>query len=191
MSSSLHTLALAAALMAGACTTQLSGTDDDVPGVDAGVERADDFGDQADAAPEADAAPVFEGCEDGDSSFEANDGTCYMYFFQAADWDTARTRCQLIGGDLARVDDAVRNGVLASFVPSAFPEAWLRGTDAQSEGLWTWGGTEPLTFANWRAGEPNNGGGNGAENCMIIQSNQGGVWDDRACSEQHSYLCER
>ena len=93
--------------------------------------------------------------------------------------------------ELARVDDDLTNGLLASFIPTAFPDVWLLGTDAQSEGLWTWGGTEALTFAKWRTGEPNNGGGGTPENCMIMQSNQGGVWDDRPCTQQLSYLCQR
>jgi len=144
----------------------------------------------ADAGPRPDAKPSFTGPCEGDAQFVATDGTCYEYFFQGGDWDAARVKCQLRGGDLAIIEDDIRNGVLASLVPTAFPNVWLRGTDAETEGSWTWAG-EAMTFTKWRSGEPNNGAGNGNENCMILESNLGGSWDDRSCSDINSYICQR
>jgi hypothetical protein len=190
MSRLLSTAVLTSIVLASACTTIVPPSGGE-PSVDAGGQRADELGETPDAGPAPDATPVFDSCEQGDANFEAADGTCYMYFFQSSDWAGARARCNLVGGDLARIDDDVTNGILASLVPTAFPEVWLLGTDEQTEGLWTWGGSDPLSFAKWRSGEPNNGNGGPAENCMIMQSNQGGAWDDRACNEQFSYLCQR
>ncbi len=184
-----HITALAAMSLV-ACTTQVGGPGgDDFGGADAG-ERADFSA--ADAGAPADAQPSFDGpCGEGDASFEDANGVCYEYFFATKDWAGARSACQQLGGDLARIDDLATNGILASLVPTAFPNAWLRGTDALSEGAWNWAG-EQMSYQNWRAGEPNNGGGGAAqENCMIIESNKGGSWDDRTCLELNSYLCQR
>ncbi len=152
-------------------------------------QAADASAPLVDAAPPADAFAPFEGpCGEGDAFFETNDGTCFEYFFETASWAGARLQCQFLSGDLARIDDSATNGILSSLVPSAFPEAWLLGTDASSEGSWNWDG-QAMTYTNWRSGEPNNG--NGVENCLMLMSNQGGTWDDRNCNEQLGYICQR
>jgi len=185
--SSLVTKSLAALLLLGAaCTTQVGGPG----GMSADMDPEDraDLG-LPDAAPQPDAQPPFDGpCGEGDASFETQDGICFEYFFESSSWAGARLKCQFLGGDLARVDDAGTNGILASLVPTAFPEAWLLGTDTATEGVWTWDG-EPMSYGNWRPGEPNNG--NGVENCLTLVSDQGGVWDDRNCNDLKSYICQR
>lgn len=169
-------------LLAAACTTQVGPSDmQGTPAADASLP-------QVDSDPTADALPRFEGpCGEGDASFESG-GICYEYFFETASWADARLQCQFLSGDLARIDDSVANAILTSLVPSAFPNAWLLGSDANSEGSWTWDG-QSMSYANWRSGEPDNSNGN--ENCMIIMSDQGGTWDDRNCTEQLSYVCQR
>ena len=62
-----------------------------------------------------------------------------------------------------------------------------------------WADGTPLTFDNWRTGEPNNGNNNFQEDCQIIEGDQGGTWDDRPCAPDpnagpagvYSYVCER
>ncbi len=183
--SSLVPKALASLLLLGVgCTTQV-GTPE------GGLDDKEDSGDLTgvDAAPPADAFAPFDGpCGEGDAFFETSDGICFEYFFESSSWAGARLKCQFLSGDLARVDDSATNGILASLVPSAFPEAWLLGSDTASEGVWTWD-AEPMTYTNWRAGEPNNG--NGVENCLALISNQGGAWDDNNCNDLKSYICQR
>lgn len=173
-----------------ACTTQVGSLEDNqFQGADAG-EKAD-FSSHDAGAP-ADALPPFDGpCGEGDASFETGDGVCFEYFFEIANWADARSECALLGGDLASPNDLATNGILASLVPSAFPNAWLLGTDAGSEGTWSWAG-QAMSFTNFRAGEPSNGGGGAAqENCLVIEANTGGKWDDRTCLELNSYICQR
>ncbi|MCP4444664.1 MAG: C-type lectin domain-containing protein [Myxococcales bacterium] len=181
--------ALASLLLLGAaCTTQVGG-----PGGESDIGDIEDLSDavsaEAGATPAPDALVPFEGpCGEGDASFETGDGICFEYFFEDSSWAGARLKCQILGGDLARIDDAGTNGILASLVPTAFPEAWLLGSDTASEGVWTWDG-EPMSYQNWRAGEPNNG--SGVENCLQVLSDQGGTWDDRNCNDLTSYICQR
>lgn len=191
MSNSSYILAIAAsALLFSACTTQVGG-DDDSSGNSIN-DRTRPEG--PDAGPPPDAEIKFDGpCgESGsDAHFVAQDGTCYEYFFQGAAWTGARVQCQSLSGDLAYINDEVTNGLLASLIPSSFPVAWLLGTDNEVEGTWTWAG-DAMSYTNWRAGEPNNGGGAVVgENCLVMESDKGGVWDDRKCSELTSYICQR
>ena len=60
----------------------------------------------------------------------------------------------------------------------------------RAEGVWVWLNGEPMVYTNWRAGEPNDGGTNG-EDCMIIEGDHAGLWDDRSCVVSYPYLCER
>jgi hypothetical protein len=190
MSTLSHTIAIASLVLASACVTQV-GSGDSLD-----TDQPDDRSDVAgvDAGPPPDAAPpAFQGAcgeAQSDADFTAGDGTCYEYFFQGSSWDGAQTKCEILGGQLAIINDDVTNGILSSLVPSAFPTAWIGGTDTGSEGTWTWDGA-PMSFTKWRSGEPNNGAGNGAENCLIIESNLGGSWDDQPCTAIKSYICQR
>jgi hypothetical protein len=174
-------------LLASACTTQVGGMDSYG---DMNEDREDRVSPDAAPAPDAlivNAGPCGE--EGSDADFTSTDGTCYEYFFQGSTWAGAKLKCEILGGELATINDEVANGILASLVPTAFPTAWLGGTDESTEGTWTWDGVG-MTYTNWRAGEPNNGNGSG-ENCMIIESDRGGTWDDRPCSDTTSYICQR
>ena len=190
MSTLSHTIAIASLVLASACVTQVGGgVADESDDMD---ERSDVAG--VDAGPPPDAAPPTFQCAcgeaDSDAHITTNDGTCYEYFFQGANWDGAQLKCQLLGGELATIGDAATNGILSSLVPSAFPTAWLGGTDEGSEGSWSWDGAS-MSYTNWRSGEPNNGSGGVAENCLIIESNLGGSWDDQSCAGTKSYICQR
>lgn len=190
MSTFTHTIAIASLVLASACVTQV-GTGE---GMD--MEPTDDRSDVAgaDAGPPPDAAPpAFQGAcgeAESDAHILGGDGTCYEYFFQGSSWDGAQVKCQILGGELAVINDAATTGILSSLVPSAFPTAWLGGTDSGSEGTWSWDGAA-MSYTNWRSGEPNNGSGGAAENCLIIESNLGGTWDDQSCNAIKSYICQR
>ena len=189
MSTLSHTIAIAFLVLASACVTQVgSGEFEDMDETD---DRSDVAGVDAGAPVEEEPPPAFEGAcgeADSDAHITTNDGTCYEYFFQGSDFDGAKVKCQLLGGQLATIEDAATNGILSSLVPSAFPTAWLGGSDEASEGTWTWDGAA-MSYTNWRSGEPNNSGG--SENCLIIESNLGGSWDDQPCSAINSYICQR
>ncbi len=190
MSTLSHTAAIFCLVLASACVTQVGGGEQ-IDEEDTG-DRSDIAG--VDAGPPPDAAPpAFDGAcgeADSDAHISTSDGTCYEYFFNGASWTGAQSKCAALGGELATIGDDGTNGILASLVPTAFPTAWIGGTDEASEGSWSWGGTA-MSFTNWRSGEPNNGGGGAAENCLMIESNLGGTWDDRPCATTTSYICQR
>src|SRR5262245_49566795 len=146
-------------------------------------ERPPDGGLGADAAPRSDAAASADArppCEGGDAHAEGADGTCIVYFGTPATWDAARTTCEGIGGTLAVIDDGAEYNRIATIPPADvvnLPDCWAAGTDAGTEGEWHWLAGGPVfysagatvTYSHWRTGEPNNGNGGAAENCMIVE----------------------
>ncbi|WP_114375415.1 lectin-like protein [Elioraea thermophila] len=80
-------------------------------------------------------------------------------------WTAARARAQTeFGGDLATITSAGEQLFVNSALfggSSPFNETlrgswWLGGTDAESEGTWTWVTGEPWSFTNWGSGQPDN-----------------------------------
>jgi hypothetical protein len=122
--------------------------------------------------------------------FDSDNGHYYRYIVSVNDtWGEAFTAAAADGAYLATITSASEN----AFVNSVGYGAWLGGSDAGHEGVWTWvDGPEagmvfyvnsPQSFpgyANWVAGEPNNlNHGPGTpqdENYLQIFSN--GKWND-------------
>lgn len=66
---------------------------------------------------------------------------------------------------------------------------WIGATDENDEGWWTWSNSKPLTFVNWKRGEPNNA--NGIENCaVLVVEFQVSFWMDISCDSRFKYICE-
>jgi hypothetical protein len=142
----------------------------------------------ADAAPPADAPP----CVEGDLNvIDPATGNCYMFFSAEVPWNVALGACGALAGTayLATPTSDAENAVIAG-IPAAVADAWMGGTDATTEMMWVWSNGEPFVYDNWRSGEPNNGGETG-EDCMIMEIDNGGTWDDRPCNLAYPYLCER
>ncbi len=189
---------LGAAVATGACASAEIGDpeavdsgfappDAAVPGPDAAPGTPDAA--VPDAAPPADAAP----CDDG--VLNAEDplgGGCFMYFDTPVQWETARDRCLALipPAHLAVITSPEENAVVAS-IPAGVADVWLGGNDRAVEGTFVWDNGEPLVYEGWRTGEPNDGTDAG-EDCMIMELDNGGTWDDRNCvNDIYGYICER
>jgi hypothetical protein len=147
--------------------------------------RAD--GAPADAIPDA-APPDAMPCVDGDANVvDPMTGHCYMLFSTIASWEGARLQCEARGAHLMVSTSQAENELVTPLAGIA--DVWVGGNDIDIEMTWVWITGEPMTYSNWRAGEPNNAGD--GEDCMIIEGELGGTWDDRPCDRQYAYLCER
>lgn len=130
-------------------------------------------------------------CNIGDGRvLDEGTGHCYMLFLQPTSWSVARLACTELGGNthLAVSTGLAENQLLSSLAMGR--DIWIGGTDADTEGTWEWLNGEAVTYLNWRSGEPNDYGTNG-EDCMIIEGENGGLWDDRACTDTYGFICER
>ena len=123
-------------------------------------------------------------------------GTCFILVAGPKTAAAAEADCIAMGGHLATIKDAQENATVTALVAST-PSAFLGATDLVTEGTFLWPGGAPLTYTNWRSGEPNNGGTGATyqEDCVVIQGMLGGVWDDRPCAPpptgtgSYAYVC--
>ncbi len=177
-----------AALLAG-CQASIGqpGGGSDAAGSQADARQRADATVAVDAVPPPDATP----CVEGDQQVtDPATGHCYMVFRTLTSWQNARVACEQLGGYLAVSTSQIENDLFSPL--AGLTDVWVGGNDIAIEMTWVWVNDEPLTYTNWRMGEPNNSGPNGtSENCMIIEGDNAGLWDDRACASEYGYVCER
>lgn len=136
-----------------------------------------------DAAAIRDASRDGAPCTGGDT--HASDGTtCFQLFATPKIWLDAKAACESVAGrQFAKILDASQNALVASLAQGH--DTFLGGTDAAMEGTWLWADGTPITYTNWRVGEPSNGGAGGTyvENCLVIEGSKtpDDTWDDRPC----------
>lgn len=139
-----------------------------------------------DTTPDAPPRP----CTGGDANASDAAGHCYVAFKLAANRKSrpnAELACEALDMTLAIVTTADGNTTAQSLITGL--DAWLGATDVAVENTFVWPDDTPVTFENFRAGEPNNGDGNGQEDCLVIEGGKGGTWDDRPCSLVFAYVC--
>ena len=163
----------------------LFGTDAATPVLPPSTDAAAYVGTDAAVPPPTGAAPCVEGDFNG---VDPASGSCFMLFTTPTDWASAQAACAAFGptAHLATSTSAAENAVMAQL--AGLQDVFVGGTDAAAETIYVWITGEPLTYVNWRIGEPNDSGG---EDCMIIEGDNAGLWDDRDCLNTYWYLCER
>ena len=65
--------------------------------------------------------------------------------------------------------------------------AWIGLTDFLDEGQFSWVDGSPVSFSNFRGGQPNNANNN--QHCTWIRPD--GFWDDITCKKQEQYVCQK
>lgn len=135
----------------------------------------------------------------GEGRSQGPNGRCFALISEPLPWADARESCRELGAgwDLAVARSAVVNDFLATLISD---EAWLGGTDQNTEGVWRWvddgsifwegdeaGAAPEGAFANWNGTEPN-GGGN--SDCVRLVARVGNEWADLECEMPRSALCE-
>lgn len=95
-------------------------------------------------------------------------------------WADARQACIDLGGDLAAISSDPERLLLDQKLSTA---AWIGGTDADTECVFTWTNGEPWT-PMWNQGEPNGDG-----DCLVLYGY--GTLGDQPCGKTVDYICER
>jgi len=149
------------------------------------------------ATPPPDAPPDARLCAGGDAyATDPSTGSCFVYFAGPASYSEAEAACTAFGSKLAVIQSATTNAVVRSLIGQT--DAFVGATDVAQENAFRWhtGDLVSAGYTNWRSGEPNNGNGNNEEDCMIIEGDEDGTWDDRPCARQSSgagayaYVCQ-
>ena len=62
----------------------------------------------------------------------------------------------------------------------------------RQEGYWIWQRTlESLEFTAWYGNQPDNGGYNGGQNCLVLSHRFEFQWDDNSCVTKRSFICQK
>jgi gliding motility-associated-like protein len=118
----------------------------------------------------------------GNKKLYGIDSSCSLYFLNPTNLsaDDAQAYAKTFGGNLVSIQSAAENvaiGVALGKQGFGNQVVWIGLTDKKVEGTFEWYDGSPVTYTNWRVGEPNNSGGN--ENCTQIFPD--GFWNDLNC----------
>ncbi len=116
-------------------------------------------------------------------TFNADNGHYYKFVSvpTGVTWAEAQDGAATMGGHLVTITSAEENAFINSL---SVGQAWLGANDSAVEGAFEWvAGPEAgtaLTYTNWQAGQPDNGGG--VEDFVHISSD--GTWNDQSGTTQ-------
>lgn len=134
-----------------------------------------------DDAPPIDSAPPIDAraCAGGDARMAVADGSCIVRFDAAKTYADASAACMAFGARLAILNSSERDAVARTLAGAV--DVFIGLTDQAVEATFVWSDGSALGYKNFYAGEPNDGGGNYPEDCIIVNGVRGGQWDDRRC----------
>ena len=84
-------------------------------------------------------------------------GKWYRLYTEKCDWEAAKRRCSVLGGQLAMVPDEPTWAYLRPL--SKGLSLWLGATDEKTERLWLWHDGTEMKFKAWHRRQPDNAGG--------------------------------
>ena len=122
---------------------------------------------------------------------------CFIFNLGPSTWDAASAACTAMSTHLAIITTEAQNTLIAGMTQGH--DTFLGATDIVMVGTWLWVDGSAMTYNNWRAGEPDNGGGHYSENCLVIEGSKtpNNTWDDRPCdpsqvptSGSFPFICE-
>ncbi|KAM6294091.1 C-type lectin domain family 4 member G-like [Aegotheles albertisi] len=126
------------------------------------------------------------GCSVCPPGWALHGGSCYRFGTGGAAWARAQGLCREGGAQLATIGDPQEQEFLVGLSPPH--ESWIGLHDRSSEGSFGWADGTPLTYRNWRWGQPDEAGG--GEDCVAMDPRGG--WGDRPCaSSPGGWVCER
>ncbi|XP_071139153.1 perlucin-like protein [Mytilus edulis] len=112
---------------------------------------------------------------------------CYYFSDDKRTWFEAERYCRSQNAFLAYVKDVTENNWVQSNLKDT-DLYWIGATNFET-GIWIWSyDYVPLTYSNWKKGEPNNHNDQG-EHCCHMYVN--GKWNDTICSRKNKFVCKR
>jgi len=113
------------------------------------------------------------------------DGNSYKFYSEHLTWDAAQDVCAKECAFLAmEKTDATHSYIMQSY----HKHMWLGVTDKAKEGVFLYADGTPVQKTYWAKGEPNN---LNSEHCVQGNWLTTGQWNDRSCSHQLPFLCQK
>ncbi len=102
-------------------------------------------------------------------------------------WNQAKTMATVLGAHLVTLSSEGEN----NFVSGNGQLAWIGLTDEAAEGTFTWVTGEPYgAYTNWWPGDPNNGGGAGDEDYVLMNFYGTTKWVDNGTNYFYPFIIE-
>ncbi|XP_052708108.1 fibropellin-1-like isoform X2 [Crassostrea angulata] len=115
------------------------------------------------------------------------EGQCYSCKSDKVSWQSARSSCLQLGGNLVTISNSGIQTFLLNLCGTTSSLYWIGLNDISNEGDFVWDGTStPFSYSNWWPGEPNDSGG---DDCIFISA--GNQWFDHNCDVNLSFICQR
>lgn len=147
-------------------------------------ERPDEPALPADTDAGVPEGPVPEACLQLDGDAGTDNGSCYALSRAPLSWTAALAACEDWGGSLVSITSEAEDVLLGTALSGT---VWIGANDRQTEGTFVWANADPFELAAFAPGEPDNTFG--IQDC--IERRADGLWNDRACSVQNVFVCER
>ncbi|MBE6864480.1 MAG: hypothetical protein E7495_08000 [Ruminococcus flavefaciens] len=100
-------------------------------------------------------------------------------------WQKAKAYCESVGGHLVTITSASEQATVQSLLSNDIPDCWIGGS-RNAGNAFAWVTDEPMTFTNWKNGEPSNTGE--GEDCIKICNKSN--WYSGSDDEQLPFVCE-
>jgi len=138
------------------------------------------------------------GCPAGWEAFE-DDGRCFKTTCgsQGIEWITAQENCQDERAELAQILTESQNRAVAASGEIGGPGLkggiWIGGNDFENEGSWTFPNGDRMWFFNWADNQPDDGNDKITQDCIWMNFQKRGVWDDLLCTatKAHCWACTK
>jgi hypothetical protein len=112
----------------------------------------------------------------------------YQFCATALTWQAARAQCRSWGYRMVSIQGSAEDAWVHSVVDGTFPQRWWLGAaDELVEGSFGWEDGAAWSYTNWAPGEPNNINN---EDCVELNGNLDGTWNDAQCGQLRHYICE-
>ncbi|KAI4902451.1 hypothetical protein NFI96_031397 [Prochilodus magdalenae] len=118
-------------------------------------------------------------------------------------WESGRQDCRERGADLVIINSreeqesrmVFQNNKPTEFVDSLCKhknaEVFIGLTDRDTEGVWKWVDGSVLTTGYWESSQPDDGGWESTEDCVITGPGLWKRWNDKPCQKSYYWICEK
>ncbi|CAG2215091.1 CSPG3 [Mytilus edulis] len=112
---------------------------------------------------------------------------CYYFGRDQKNWTGAKEFCEKSDSNLARIETPEENEWLYNHREKE--DMWTGGIRSFYDDFIWYDNREDMLYTNWNFMEPSNSYDN--EDCMLLLITNSGRWNDRKCSTEAEFICEK